>query len=236
MQRRAGGHRARRAQSLLQQGVRGERITSSLGRRLLRHNSRLGISKHRITNYFNTTEQPATIPASKRENFVSALRKRKTDHFIKLVESGNLPLRSGVETLVDEALASNVKVAVCSTSLERAVTPIVRTMLGSDPAKAMKIFAGDVVPKKKPHPAIYELGAATLNVRPERCVVIEDSSIGVAAAKAAGTARIVTTSLHRPRGFRHRRRCVSPHRRASTTTLQPRVCGKLATRERELIT
>lgn len=156
----------------------------------------LGIGKHRITNYFNAVGWPPTIPASHREDLVSALHKRKTDLFIQLVESGNLLLRPGVETLIDEALANNVRVAVCSSSLERAVTAIVHTMLGSNRASAMKIFAGDIVPKKKPHPAIYELAAATLNVRPDRCVVIEDSRVGLEAAKAAGMACIVTTSAY----------------------------------------
>ncbi|KAG0613698.1 hypothetical protein M758_6G122900 [Ceratodon purpureus] len=156
----------------------------------------IGIGKHRITNYFNAIGWPPTIPASQREDVVSALHKRKTDLFIELVESGNLPLRPGVESLIDEALANNVRVAVCSTSLERAVTAIVHTMLGSNRASAMKIFAGDIVPNKKPDPAIYNLAAATLNVRPDRCVVIEDSRIGLRAAKGAGMKCIVTTSAY----------------------------------------
>lgn len=85
---------------------------------------------------------------------------------------------------------------MCSTSLERAVTAIVRILLGKERADAMKIFAGDIVAKKKPDPAIYRLAASTLNVRPEKCVVIEDSQIGLAAAKAAGMACIVTTSAY----------------------------------------
>jgi HAD superfamily hydrolase (TIGR01509 family) len=45
---------------------------------------------------------------------------------------------------------------------------------------------GDVVPKKKPAPDIYLLAAKELRVRPERCVVVEDSRIGLGAARAAG--------------------------------------------------
>lgn len=54
--------------------------------------------------------------------------------------------------LVDEALGAGVKVAVCSTSNEKAVSAIVRVMLGPDRFRQMQIFAGDVVPKKKPDP------------------------------------------------------------------------------------
>ena len=54
--------------------------------------------------------------------------------------------------LIDEALAAGVPVAVCSTSNEKAVGAIVRVMLGPERAAAMRIFAGDVVPRKKPDP------------------------------------------------------------------------------------
>jgi beta-phosphoglucomutase-like phosphatase (HAD superfamily) len=58
----------------------------------------------------------------------------------------------------------------------------------------MRVFAGDVVPKKKPAPDIYLLAAKELDVNPARCVVIEDSHIGLRAAKAAGMRCVVTTS------------------------------------------
>lgn len=46
--------------------------------------------------------------------------------------------------------------------------------------------SGEDFPKSKPHPAIF-LHAASLSVAPkEACIVIEDSTNGVAAAKAAG--------------------------------------------------
>ncbi len=83
---------------------------------------------------------------------------------------------------------------MCSTSNEAAVSGIVRVGLGADVAKVMRVFAGDVVPKKKPDPAIYLLAAQTLGVSPARCVVIEDSHIGLRAAKAAGMRCVVTTS------------------------------------------
>jgi beta-phosphoglucomutase-like phosphatase (HAD superfamily) len=64
--------------------------------------------------------------------------------------------------------AAGVPVAVCSTSNERAVSTIVRVMLGVKVASIMRVFAGDVVPKKKPDPAIYLLAAKELGVNPAR--------------------------------------------------------------------
>jgi beta-phosphoglucomutase-like phosphatase (HAD superfamily) len=91
-------------------------------------------------------------------------------------------------------LAPRVQIAVCSTSNEASVSGIVRVGLGADVAKVMRVFAGDVVPRKKPDPAIYLLAAKELDVEPGRCVVVEDSHIGVRAAKAAGMRCMVTTS------------------------------------------
>jgi beta-phosphoglucomutase-like phosphatase (HAD superfamily) len=57
---------------------------------------------------------------------------------------------------------------VCSTSNERAVSTIVKVLLGDEVAQKMQVFAGDVVPKKKPDPAIYLLAANQLGVDPAR--------------------------------------------------------------------
>ena len=153
----------------------------------------IGGGKERMTHYFNNVGWPA-VAEVRRKEFVAGLHKRKTDLFMDLVESGELPLRPGVAALVDEALRNGVKVAVCSTSNEKAVSAIVSVMLGQERAESIPIFAGDIVPRKKPDPAIYQLAATTLNVQPERCVVVEDSGIGLAAAKAAGMICIVTKS------------------------------------------
>lgn len=95
-----------------------------------------------------------------------------------------------------EAIDAGVQVAVCSTSNERAVSNIVKVMLGDNIAAKMRVYAGDVVPKKKPAPDIYLLAATELNVDPARCVVVEDSRIGLAAGKAAGMRVVVTESYY----------------------------------------
>lgn len=134
--------------------------------------------------------------AAAQKALVADLHRLKTDLFMDLVERREMPLRPGVERLVREAVAAGVPVAVCSTSNERAVSTIVRVMLGEDVARVMRVFAGDVVPRKKPDPAIYLLACEELGVDPRRCAVIEDSGIGLRAAKAAGCACVVTKSSY----------------------------------------
>ncbi|MBQ0908656.1 HAD family hydrolase [Flavobacterium sp. F-328] len=58
------------------------------------------------------------------------------------------------------------------------------------------VVSGEDFPKSKPHPAIFE-HAASLSIAPkENCIVIEDSTNGVKAAKAAGLLCIGYNSLH----------------------------------------
>ena len=160
----------------------------------------IGGGKERMNAYFSqhSSEEPwasVTDPAE-RTAFLKELHELKTDIFNELIESGKLPVRPGVIRLINEAIDADVKVAVCSTSNERAVSNIVKVLLGDKIAAKMRVFAGDVVPKKKPSPDIYNLAAKELGVSPARCVVIEDSKIGLAAGKAAGMRVVVTESYY----------------------------------------
>ena len=151
-----------------------------------------GGGKERIRRHFDETGWP--VGAEARDDLIVRLHKIKTDAFMRLIESGALPLRPGVARMVDEAHAAGLTVAVCSTSNDRAVETVVRVLLGSERAERIRIFAGDVVPRKKPDPAIYDLAAETLGLDPACCVVIEDSHIGLTAAKSAGMSCVVTFS------------------------------------------
>lgn len=160
----------------------------------------IGGGKERMNAYFSQhlSEEPwaSVTDQTERTAFLKELHELKTDIFNELIESGKLPVRPGVIRLINEAIDAGVKVAVCSTSNERAVSNIVKVLLGDKIAKEMRVFAGDVVPKKKPSPDIYNLAAKELEVPPARCVVIEDSKIGLAAGKAAGMRVVVTESYY----------------------------------------
>ncbi len=51
---------------------------------------------------------------------------------------------------------------------------------------AGRIFSADEVKRGKPAPDLFLHAASRMSTRPERCVVVEDSPFGIAAAKAAG--------------------------------------------------
>ena len=155
-----------------------------------------GGGKERMRRHFDEVGWPSTISAGDRDALILQLHHTKTDLFMQIIEGGALPLRPGVARMVDVALAAGMQVAVCSTSNERAVTAVVRVLLGADRAARIRIFAGDAVARKKPDPAIYTLAATTLTLDPAACVVIEDSHIGLTSARAAGMHCIVTKSAY----------------------------------------
>ena len=147
-----------------------------------------------MTRHFDETRWP--VGAGERGDLIKKLHERKTAIFMELLDGGGMVLRPGVARLVDEAIAAGLPIAVCSTSAERAVNAVVSGKLGLDRAKHIKVFAGDIVKRKKPDPEIYDLAAKVLAVEPARCVVIEDSQNGLEAAKAAGMKCIVTISSY----------------------------------------
>ncbi len=151
--------------------------------------------KERLRRHFDETDS-WPVAADRQDGFIRDLHDRKTRLFTGLVESGALPLRPGVAALIDEAIAADIGLAVCSTSDRKAVQAIVEILLGADRAPHLPVFAGDIVPAKKPDPAIYDIAAKSLGVAPSRCLVIEDSRIGLQAARAAGMRCIVTRSAY----------------------------------------
>ncbi len=48
------------------------------------------------------------------------------------------------------------------------------------------LFSAYSVPRGKPHPDLFLYAAAAMDATPDRCVVVEDTTIGVTAARAAG--------------------------------------------------
>jgi mannitol-1-/sugar-/sorbitol-6-phosphatase len=59
-----------------------------------------------------------------------------------------------------------------------------------------RIITAESVTQGKPNPAPYLAGAALLGLRPEECVVVEDSESGAKAGRAAGCTVVATTFSH----------------------------------------
>lgn len=157
-----------------------------------------GGGKERMTAHWNKVGWPTNFPINNEEKQkkVLELHLRKTDIFMNMIKDGKIPLRPGVLRIIDEAIENNIKLAVCSTSNELAVRNLVTTLMGLDRASKFQIFAGDMVKKKKPSPDIYNMAVDTMKLNKSKCIIIEDSGIGFAAAKAAGICCIVTKNIY----------------------------------------
>lgn len=156
----------------------------------------VGGGKERMTAHWNEVGWPSVIPEDERQEKVLALHLQKTGLFMDMINEGAIPLRPGVLRVIDEAIDAGVRLAVCSTSNEKAVQNIVNVLMGEERAKKFSVFAGDVVKAKKPSPDIYNLAVETMGLDKARCVIIEDTHIGLCAAKAADIKCLVTKSSY----------------------------------------
>jgi beta-phosphoglucomutase-like phosphatase (HAD superfamily) len=126
---------------------------------------------------------------------IAAIHRTKTEIYTSMVEAGQVPLRDGVERLIDEAAAANVQLAIASTTTLANIETLLRTALGRYSMQRFAVVgAGDQVRHKKPAPEIYRFVLRELARPAEECVAIEDSRNGLMAAKTAGLYTVVTPS------------------------------------------
>lgn len=127
---------------------------------------------------------------------VARWHQHKTAIYIGMVDAGQLPARPGVTRLIGEAFAAGWQLAVASTSAEASVRAIVNHVAPAEAVEHIAIFAGDVVPRKKPAPDIYRLALERLKADPAHTLAIEDSRNGLVAARDAGLRCLVTISAY----------------------------------------
>jgi HAD superfamily hydrolase (TIGR01509 family) len=159
---------------------------------------RIGGGKERMASLFRDPDfvREARIPDDEgaRADLLARWHKTKTAHFKELVANGALPARPGIPRIISEALGAGWTVAVASTSGEEAVRAVLVNAVGEPQADRIPVFAGDVVPAKKPDPAIYRLTVSRLGLDSADTLVIEDSRNGLLAATAAGLRSVITVS------------------------------------------
>ncbi len=125
---------------------------------------------------------------------VAALHAHKTRLYGELARN-RLQLRPGVVRLLREAKATGLAQAVVTTTSRVNVQTLLRQTLGEEGERLFDVFAtGEDVTRKKPAPDLYRVALARLGLAPEACLALEDSPLGVAAARAAGVPVVVVTS------------------------------------------
>lgn len=151
--------------------------------------------KERIAEYISRRQMPA-VERGRLLRLIPQMHAAKTRIYRELVALGHLRPRSGVVRLMKQARAAGVRLAIASTTSPENVESLLSASFGKDALRWFSAIAtGDVVPKKKPAPDIYNLALEKLGIFPERAIAFEDSAIGVRSAKAAGLFTIATPSL-----------------------------------------
>lgn len=106
----------------------------------------------------------------------------------------DLELLEGVEKLIKNLHENGVELILASSASKVTIDRVFRRF-GLHPYFS-NIVSGEDFPKSKPHPAIFEFAASLSKAPKENCIVIEDSTNGVLAAKSAGIYCVGYNSIH----------------------------------------
>lgn len=137
----------------------------------------------RVKETFNLPHEVAHLVDHKREIFNNAFDDKK-----------DLELLPGVLDLIEDLHRNGVQLVLASSSAKVTIARVFKRFNLN--RYFSHIVSGEDFPKSKPHPAIFEKAAELAGVPKEECIVIEDSTNGVKAAKAAGLYCIGYKSEH----------------------------------------
>jgi HAD superfamily hydrolase (TIGR01509 family) len=134
-------------------------------------------------------DDPAVLDSA-----IARWHRRKTAIYTERIMNGSLPARPGILRIIQAAAAAGWILAVASTSAEESVRAVLNHAVAPELAARFRVFAGDIVPAKKPAPDIYLHALRELGVDASEAVVIEDSENGLRSALAAGLRTLITVS------------------------------------------
>lgn len=152
--------------------------------------------KERIRAFIDRFDPPRPPDAS---GLITRLHHRKTALYLDYLARHGIPLRPGMADLIANARAAGLKLAIATTTNLPNVEGLLSRALGSRWRQAFPVvIAGDMVAAKKPAPDVYLAALEALGLPASRCLALEDSTHGIASARAAGLAVIACRSAYLP--------------------------------------
>jgi HAD superfamily hydrolase (TIGR01509 family) len=127
------------------------------------------------------------------ERDVKIMVQEKEESFRRKATGGIKPF-PGVVKLLNTLKKGNFKLALVSSAPKENIDLVLNELNLAGIFNC--IIFGQEATKSKPSPQIYLLAAKKLEVTPNDCVVIEDSPLGVKAAKTAGMKCLAITNTH----------------------------------------
>lgn len=143
------------------------------------------------------SQPDAPADAAGREALAATLHAEKNRRYGQIVERGGIALRPGVQRLMGEAAAQGIKLAITSTTSRVNLDALLTAQLGAGwRTQFAAVVCGEDAPLRKPDPQVYLRCLDALQLDAEEVLAIEDSPNGLAAARAAHIATLVTRSLN----------------------------------------
>ena len=150
--------------------------------------------KERV-RYFIEKFQPVFDVPVDLDGFIRKLHQSKTRHYVELLQTGAIPLRPGVERLLNEARSAGMRLGIATTTTPENVTALLAATLGPESIDWFEVIAaGDVVPRKKPAPDIFLYALREMHLPAAECMAFEDSKNGLLSSMQAGLNTIVTVN------------------------------------------
>lgn len=120
-------------------------------------------------------------------------RNTKHEFFNQIIKQDGVPIKKGLVELLGFLKRENIPAAVATSTGQDRAEMILKT------AGVYEYFTGyvygDMLAASKPEPDIFWMAAEQIGQKPEDCLVLEDSTPGVMAGKAAGGAIIYIPDL-----------------------------------------
>ena len=150
--------------------------------------------KERMLFYATEFLQNQNLPDNL-EQLIPELHAAKTRHYTELLSTGAIPLRPGIERLLEEARAEGLRLAIATTTTPANVTALLEHTLGADSINWFEVIAaGDIVPAKKPASDIYDYALREMKLAPADCLAFEDSHNGILSSLGAGIPTIIAVN------------------------------------------
>ena len=149
--------------------------------------------KERLAHYINHYNPKLESYLS--VNDIADIHNKKTEIFVNHIANGEVSLRIGVDRLIKEAIVSDIRLAIATTTSLKNVEVLMTSMLGESALNGFEVIgAGDVVKSKKPAVDIYQYVLDKMRLSCHECIAFEDSQIGFTSATSAGLKTVITLS------------------------------------------
>jgi len=155
----------------------------------------INLTKEDFTKLFGTRNDfiIRNILGEACEKDVETIAQQKETNFREKIK-GNIKPFPGIVKLLNTVKKGNFRQALVSSAPEENIDLLIGELNLEGFFDC--IVCGKEVSESKPSPQIFLLAAKKLEIEPKNCIVIEDSPLGVKAAKTAGMGCLAVTNAH----------------------------------------